>query len=174
MDRLTSVMVRTSLVWLLSGSVLGGLMLVDRAVPGNWRAWAAPTHGHILFVGWFVQFVIGVAYWLFPRRRGTGRPLGYREGLAFVAVVLLNLGLVLRVIAEPVERAGHGGDWTLSLLIASASLQVFAVAIFVSELWPRVGPRAPRVSTRGSATGADASGAGETTGEASAERRITL
>lgn len=149
MDRLTSVMVRASLVWLLSGVTLGGLMLADRAVPGNWRAWAAPTHGHILFVGWFVQFVIGVAYWLFPRRRGPGRPLGYREGLAFVAVILLNLGLVLRVIAEPVERAGHDGDWTLSVLIASSSLQVLAIATFVTELWPRVGPRVPRAPVSG-------------------------
>lgn len=141
-------MVRASLIWLLIGVVLGGLMLVDRAVPGNWRAWAAPTHGHILFVGWFVQFVIGVAYWLFPRRRQPDRPLGYRENVAFVAVALLNTGLVLRVVAEPVERSGSASDWTLSVLIASASLQVLAIATFVGELWPRVGPRVPRVPSR--------------------------
>lgn len=141
-------MVRLSLGWLLAGVALGGLMLVDRAVPGNWRVWAAPVHGHILFVGWFVQFVIGVAYWLFPRRRQPSRHLGYREGLAMTAVVLLNLGLVLRVVAEPMERAGHAGDWTLATLVSSAILQVVAVGVFVFELWPRVGPRVPKIPPR--------------------------
>jgi hypothetical protein len=153
MDRLTSIMVRASLVWLFSGAVLGGLMLVDRAVPGNWQVGAAPTHRHILFVGWFVQFVIGVAYWLFPRRRQPSRPLGYREGLAITAVVLLNFGLVLRVIAEPMERAGHASDWTLTILATSAVSQAAAIATFVVELWPRVGPRVPRVPPRPSVAG---------------------
>jgi len=77
MDRLSSLAIRLSLVWLLLGVAVGGLMLTDRAAPGTWRLWAAPTHGHVLFVGWFLQFAIGVAYWLLPRRRSATRPLGY-------------------------------------------------------------------------------------------------
>ena len=51
------------------GFVIGGLMLVDRAIPGDWRAWMSPSHGHMLFVGWFLQFALGIAYWLLPRKR---------------------------------------------------------------------------------------------------------
>ena len=51
MDRLSAVMVRAALGWLLAGVVLGGLMLTDRVVPGEWRLWMTPTHGHVLFVG---------------------------------------------------------------------------------------------------------------------------
>jgi hypothetical protein len=144
MDRLSALMLRASFLWLLLGVVLGGLMLVDRAAPGEWRRWASPTHGHILFVGWFVQFALGVAFWLLPRRHTPERPLGYPERLAFAAVAALNLGLALRVVGEPAERAGYTAAWTLSMLTISALLQVGAVAVFVGLLWPRVGPRPAR------------------------------
>lgn len=138
MDRLTIVMVKAALVWLVAGIVVGGLMLVDRGIPGRWRVWMTPTHGHMLFVGWFVQFVIGIAYWLLPRKRRPELPVGYREWPAFVAMGLLNVGLGLRVIAEPMERTGHGGDVSLGLLFVSAIFQVVAVIVFVAQLWPRV------------------------------------
>lgn len=139
-------MTRTSLVWLLIGVVVGGLMLTDRSIPGDWRAWAAPTHAHILFVGWFMQFVVGIAYWLLPRRRTPERPLGYQEGAALLFAGALNVGLVLRVAAEPAERIGRDGGWTRAALVASALLQVAAVAVFVAQLWPRVGSRPIRGS----------------------------
>jgi hypothetical protein len=145
MDRLSALMVRASFVWLLAGVVVGGLMLTDRAIPGDWRLWASPTHGHMLFVGWFVQFVLGIAIWLLPRRRTPARPLGYDERATIGAIIALNLGLVLRVIGEPAERAGYVGGWTLVTLAASAILQIGAIAAFVLMLWPRVGPRAARI-----------------------------
>jgi hypothetical protein len=61
-------MLRAALTWLLVGVVIGAAMLTDRALPGQWRLWMAPSHAHMLFVGWFLQFAVGVAYWLLPRR----------------------------------------------------------------------------------------------------------
>jgi hypothetical protein len=55
--------------------------------------------------------------------------------------VALNLGLVLRIGVEPAERTGLANDATLALLGASALLQVAAALVFVTQLWPRVGPR---------------------------------
>ena len=141
MDRLTAVMVRLSLGWLLSGFVIGGLMLVDRAVPGTWRAWAAPSHGHMLFVGWFLQFALGIAYWLLPRKRSSDQPLGYNERISWLGVGALNAGLVLRMLGEPLERMGRGNLVTLLALFASAILQLAAVMVFVLQIWPRMGLR---------------------------------
>jgi hypothetical protein len=141
MDPLSSTMLRASLIWLLAGFVIGAAMLTDRTLPGQWRLWMAPTHAHMLFVGWFLQFAVGVAYWLLPRRRSTERPLGYGERAAYLAVAALNLGLVLRVITEPVERATSESTVTLILLGVSALLQLAAALVFVAQLWPRVGPR---------------------------------
>ena len=138
MDRLSIIMVRGALLWLLVGIVVGGLMLVDRAIPGDWRVWLAPSHGHMLFVGWFLQFALGIAYWLLPRKRSDALPLGYAERPSLIATVALNTGLALRVAAEPFERTGHASDLTLIVLAASAVLQVAAVAVYVRQLWPRI------------------------------------
>ena len=134
-------MLRAALTWLLVGVVIGAAMLTDRALPGQWRLWMAPSHAHMLFVGWFLQVAVGVAYWLLPRRRSPERPLGYREGTAYLAVGALNLGLVLRIIAESTERTGHESDLTMTVLIASALLQVAAALMFIVQLWPRVAVR---------------------------------
>ena len=131
-------MVKAALVWLVAGVVFGGLMLVDRAIPGDWRIWMMPTHGHMLFVGWLVQFALGIAYWLLPRKRSPELPVGYREQPALIAVGMLNLGLALRVVGEPLERTGHAGNVSLSLLAGSSILQVAAIVLFVTQLWPRI------------------------------------
>ena len=138
MDRLSIIMVKAALVWLVAGVIFGGLMLVDRSIPGNWRLWMMPTHGHMLFVGWLVQFALGIAYWLLPRKRSPELPIGYREIPALVAVGMLNVGLALRVLGEPIERTGHASDFSLMVLAGSAIFQVAAVVLFVMQLWPRI------------------------------------
>jgi hypothetical protein len=137
-------MVRLALLWMLAGFLIGGAMLVDRQIPGDWRLWMQPTHGHMLFVGWFLQFALGIAYWLLPRKRTAERPVGYNLRLAQFAVAALNIGLLCRVVAEPLERDGHASDGTMALLALSALLQIAAAVIFVTQLWPRVAARAPR------------------------------
>lgn len=134
-------MLRTALIWLLAGFALGGAMLTDRHLPGAWRRWLQPGHGHMLFVGWFLQFAIGVAYWLLPRKRTETQPLGYHERTAYIAVALLNSGLALRIAAEARERSGHANDVTFTLLATSAVIQLCAATIFAIQLWPRVSPR---------------------------------
>jgi hypothetical protein len=137
-------MVRAALCWLVAGAFVGGLMLLDGTLPGALAAWLAPSHAHMLFVGWFLQFVIGVAYWLLPRKRTAAQPLGYDERLGMLATLALNVGLLLRVVAEAIERMGQGSALTQVTLGLVALLQVSAILIFATQLWPRVGPRSPR------------------------------
>jgi hypothetical protein len=88
------MMVRMALIWLLAGVIFGGARLSDGLWPGEWRPWFSPSHAHMLFVGWFLQVAVGVAYWLVPCRRAAAWPLGYRESTAFAAAVGLNLSLI--------------------------------------------------------------------------------
>lgn len=140
MDRVSAWMARAALAWLAAGTLVGGLMLADRVVPGEWLRWWLPTHAHMLLVGWLLQFALGIGLWLLPRRRTPERPLGYDERAAAAAAVALNAGLALR-LAEPVERGLAAGPVTATLLVLSALLQVVAIVAFVAQLWPRVGPR---------------------------------
>lgn len=134
-------MLRAALCWLVAGAAAGLTMMADRWVSGAWRAWFAPTHGHMLFVGWFLQFTLGVAYWLLPRTRTPVQPLGYRERWGFAAMAALNTGLALRVVTEPITRAGHDTPALDLVLVCSGALQLAAVALFASQLWPRLAPR---------------------------------
>lgn len=104
----------------------------------------APTHGHMLFVGWFLQFALGITLWLLPRKRTTERALGYRERSVLLGFVGLNAGLLLRVLAEPLQRSGHDTTLVNLVLVASAILQISAVSLWAIELWPRLAPRAAR------------------------------
>jgi uncharacterized protein involved in response to NO len=94
-----------------------------------------PTYLHLFTVGWITQMIFGVAYWMFPRA-SRARPRG-SETLAVAAYGLINVGLVLRVIAEPFHalRPGTVPDW---LLTASALLQSLAGVCFVINIWERV------------------------------------
>ena len=157
MDPVSVRFVRAALLWLVAGGALGALMLSDSLAPGDWRRWFAPTHGHILFVGWFLQFAVGIGYWLLPRKRTADRPLGYHERWAFVAFALLNSGLLARIIAEPAERIGEGGRFVDAMLAASSVLQLAAIVIVARQIWGRI---TPRRQTRPPGTG-DASTAAE-------------
>jgi len=143
-DRFSTIAIRAALVWMLLGILAGAAMLTDRDLPGNWRLWMAPTHTHMLLVGWFFQFTLGVAYWLLPRKRSPSRPIGYNERLAFACLVCLNGGLAIRAVIEPLERAGHEGVWTRIGYAISALAQVAAFAIVAIQLWPRVATKAMR------------------------------
>ncbi len=156
MDRVSIVYTRAALVWLVAGVALGALMLSDDLIPGDWRLWFAPTHGHMLFVGWFLQFAIGVGYWLLPRKRNTTLPYGYNERAAMTGLVLLNLGLGIRVVAEPLGRAGYDNTVQDLALAASSLLQLAAVLIIASQIWKRLIPRPAKLIRDGKPVGGDA------------------
>ena len=159
-DRFSSIAIRAALVWMLAGILAGAAMLTDRDLPGSWRLWMGPTHTHMLLVGWFFQFTLGVAYWLLPRKRTPERPIGYDERLAFICLGCLNLGLAIRAVIEPLQRAGHEGFWTRIGYAVSAVLQVAAFAIVARQIWPRVAAKsmrrtAPTSSTTGGKQGGE-------------------
>ncbi|MFN8482849.1 MAG: hypothetical protein U0768_07360 [Anaerolineae bacterium] len=132
--------IRTALLWLLAAAVVGGLLLVNEAF-GLSPAIAAlqPTFYHLLMVGWAAQLIFGVALWMFPAF-SREQPHG-DERLGWLVYVALNLGLLLRVAAEPWLGAAASPllGWPL---VASAVLQVVAAAVFVALIWPRVKGRA--------------------------------
>lgn len=80
-----------------------------------------------------LQLIGGVAFWMFPRHP-TVPPRG-DERLGWAGLSLLNGGLVLRLIGEIWRLGYRGPSWPL---MASALLQLVAVALLVSLLWPRI------------------------------------
>ncbi len=97
-----------------------------------------PVYFHLLMVGWVTQLIFGVAYWMFPKY-SKGQPRG-NERLGWAIYILLNVGLILRVIGEPLTalRPDAQAGWMLAL---SAILQLLAGWGFIANTWRRVKER---------------------------------
>jgi hypothetical protein len=141
-------MVRAAMAWLVVGGLIGIAMTADPWLPGAWRVRLQPTHLHLLAVGTFLQFALGVAIWLFPRQRTPDLPLGYRERPVFALAAALNAGLVVRLIFEPLSRAGHDRTAVQLALVAGAALQGIALLGLAIHIWRRARPRARVAPTR--------------------------
>jgi hypothetical protein len=116
------------------------LYFVAALAAGVWQAaggplWLTPVMIHLLVVGWVTGMIFGVAYWMFPKY-SPDEPRG-ADSLAIASFVLLNLGLLLRVAAEPWQesRPSSVAGW---LLVGSALLQWLGGLAFVVNTWPRV------------------------------------
>jgi hypothetical protein len=129
MPPLTRWFIKLSLVYFVTALAAG----VWQAAAGP--SWLTPVIIHLLVVGWVTGMIFGVAYWMFPKY-STDAPRGL-DGLAIASFVLLNGGLLLRVVAEPMQsiRPSALAGW---VLVLSALLQWLGGLAFVLNTWPRV------------------------------------
>lgn len=133
---LTRWFIKTAILYFVAALVLGVGLATEDAIRlpvslGPLR----PTYLHLLTLGWITQMIFGVAFWMFPRA-SRERPRG-PEGPAIASYLLLNAGLLLRWIAEPLQvlqQTTAAGP----MLIVSATLQWLAGVLFVVIIWGRV------------------------------------
>jgi hypothetical protein len=139
MPALTRWYIKTALIYLAAALLLAVILALPRTItlPAFIRA-MTPAYFHLFLVGWVTEMIFGVIYWMFPiitRKRPRGN-----EKVAWATYILLNAGLLLRVVAEPLTstqpEAGLG--WLLAI---SALLQWLAALLFVILAWPRVKER---------------------------------
>ncbi len=139
MPRLTRYFIKTSLLYLALALVLGVLLAARLALdlPAEFAA-LSPVFFHVFMVGWVAQLIFGMLFWMLPKH-SKERPRG-NETLAWSAYLLINIGLVLRIISEPLNawQANQGLGWLLAL---SALLQLLGGWAFILNAWPRVRER---------------------------------
>ena len=139
MPPLSRWFVRTALVYFVA-ALITGVALMLRPVLNLPPEVAAlqPVYFHLLMVGWVSQLIFGVVFWMFPKYTQE-RPRG-SERFGWATFWLLNAGLVLRAVGEPVValRPGSSAGW---LVAASAILQMLAGWAFVANTWGRVKER---------------------------------
>lgn len=122
---------RLALVYFLLGFTFGALLLVNKAAPIHPAIWGLlPLHIEFLLMGWIVQLVFAVGYWIFPRFKFE--PKRGRPGLAWAALFLLNAG-----IAVVSAAAFSGGS---AWLLMGRVLEIGAVLVFAAQLWLRTKP----------------------------------
>jgi hypothetical protein len=136
MNSLTRLYIKTALIFFLAA------LLVRLAQTFN-SLWdlspflsaLGPVYFHLFLVGWVTQLIFGVVYWMFPKH-SLEKPRG-SERLAWTTYLLLNLGLLLRAVSEPLHALNPSlpSGWMLAL---SALLQLAAGVVFLGNTWGRV------------------------------------
>lgn len=121
-------MIRLSLSYLLIAVLTGAVVLVHKAIPIHDAIWGLlPVHYEMAIWGWLVQFVMGTAYWMFPRYlmdKGRGS-----SGLAWGVVAVINLGLWLLLASYLTYEY---------LAIAGRGLLLIGTLLFAGLMWNRV------------------------------------
>lgn len=131
--------IRTAFAWLAIGFVwAAAITLIKVADRTELRHAFITAHAHILLVGFFMNVVMGVAFWMFPRPPDRRM----NEPLAVAAYGLLNFGLLIRVSFEWAQEEYHGQVYG-ALLGTSGVIQALGGLLFAVVIWPRV--RAARV-----------------------------
>ncbi|KAA3644209.1 MAG: hypothetical protein DWQ07_19060 [Chloroflexi bacterium] len=131
MPRLSVWALRAALLNFSVGFTFGALLLANKAMPAMGSLWRLlPAHIELLLIGWIVQLVLGIAFWIFPRfkfppKRGRSEP-------GWIGWLLLNLGVLLVSIASILGRQ--------ELVVLGRISEATAVVLFASSLWPRTKP----------------------------------
>lgn len=136
MPALTRWYIKTALVYLILALISGLLMAAQSLWRINFRfGTSLPVYLHLLVLGWVTQFIIGVVFWMFPKY-SREKPRG-SEQLGWASYALINLGLLLRVVGEPLLGLGPALFWGW-LVVTSAVLQWLGGMAFVVNTWERV------------------------------------
>lgn len=137
MPQITRLFIKASLVFLVIALAIQ-VGLATRVFPAPFSSGLSAVFFHFFLVGWVTQMIIGVAYWMLPKysREKPRR----NETLAWVVFLTLNVGLVMRGLAEPLTSQEPSFIWNLVLAI-SATLQWIGGLLFVFNSWARVKER---------------------------------
>lgn len=127
---------RIALIYMVIGFTIGALMLADKGFVLLPRiVILLPVHYEFLLMGWILNMVFGVAYWMFPRftPKETGmRSRGF-ERFAWIALVLLNVGILTYAATILFSLPP---SWKL----VGRSLELIGIAAFAINAVPRVKP----------------------------------
>lgn len=128
--------IKTSIVFLAVGLLIGAAMIVARELWGWYpRPYVVSAHTHAILVGFVMMMILGVALWLFPRPEKTDTR--YRPALAEAAYWMLTLSTAARIAGE-LARALDGALW-LRVVVALAGLtQVTGILLFFGTMWSRI------------------------------------
>lgn len=136
MPKLTRLYIKSSLIYFIGALILGFMLSIRNIwnLPTFWGT-LNPVYIHLFLLGWVSQLIFGVVHWMFPKF-SKDKPRG-SEILSWMTFVLINIGLILRIVSEPLSGSNPKSVWGW-LLAASAVFQWAAGVSFVVNTWGRI------------------------------------
>ena len=130
--------IKTGVVFLFSGLLLGGWLLVRRELFGVWpHPHLVSAHAHAVLVGFVMFLIFGVALWLFPRAARDDER--YTPGRAAAAYWILALSTGSRFVAEA-SRAWSDATLLRWVVVIGGLGQILGVAVYFWTMWSRIRP----------------------------------
>jgi heme/copper-type cytochrome/quinol oxidase subunit 1 len=130
--------IKTGIVFLAVGIVLGVFMLARRELWGVWpHPYLVSAHAHAIMAGFVLYLILGVALWLFPRAEKDDTR--YRPRRIEAAYWVLTAGTVLRVAAEA-SRAWMDAGWQPWIIVLGGLGQAPGIGLYFWTMWSRIRP----------------------------------
>ncbi len=98
-------------------------------MPAIWSL--LPAHIEFLLIGWTIQLILGVVFWILPRF-SQGPPRG-KEEIAWLSYLLINAGIWMDILAPLFYEL----PW---LPLLGRLFEVGSALAFAIYAWPRVKP----------------------------------
>lgn len=133
---LTRVWIKSGLVYFVLALLLGLLLALDSAgvlqlsIQGLFASYI-----HFITVGWITQLIMGVVFWMFPKY--TQAKPRRSDWAGWVSYATLNVGLVLRLVGEPLYATLHT-RWAGWMMAVAALFMLIGGIAFVVNTWGRV------------------------------------
>ncbi|MFI5242369.1 MAG: hypothetical protein ACHQRL_05125 [Gemmatimonadales bacterium] len=139
--------IKTSILFLATGLVIGGWMIARRELYGaSSSPYVVSAHTHALFVGFVVMMIEGVALWLFPRpEKGDER---YRPRIIEWAYWVLTAGTATRIAGE-LSRTVSAAVWLRVLVVLAGFAQIVGILLFFYTMWTRIRSAGSRMREAG-------------------------
>ena len=134
MPKLTRWFIKSGFICLIIALSIGVLIKSQIIQIAGLLSAATPVYFHLFMVGWVTQLIFGVSFWMFPRF-SRDKPRGSLL-LGWSCFWLLNVGLFLRMIGEPLNHT-YQNEFGWMLLI-SAVLQWLAGMFYIFNTWLRI------------------------------------
>lgn len=132
MDKYAKAFVKSSLIYLGIGTILGWLMVVWP----NIRFTTTRIHVHMLLLGFIAMMIYGVGYHILPRF--MGRPV-HSHRIGNIQVWLANITLIGLSISWLLETS-LGGIWRQMVILFGLG-QGVSIFLFIINLWKSMAPQ---------------------------------
>lgn len=129
--------IKTSIVFLISGILLGLYLLIARNYYNEWpRPDLVSAHTHIILLGSVMMMIMGVALWFFPRAEKDDKL--YRPNLILATYFIISISTAIRFISQIISAYASSEGLLKLLLTLSAFGQVIGIILFFISMWGRI------------------------------------
>lgn len=138
MHTLVRRFIKTAILFLAIGLLIGGDLIVRREILGEFpNPYEVSAHTHAILVGFVMMMILGVALWLFPRPEKEDRRYG--PGVAAASYWVLTVATTVRIAGE-LLRIASASPWLRWTVALAGIAQVVGVLLFFYTMWGRIRP----------------------------------